>query len=252
MTANGLLILSYKQMTTNQVKVLNFSGAYIDAKYVENVENYPIDNRTIVVNPEETDAYLKEEKRSIIPSFSSTILKDTTIKQAKSLLLLEVVQTRNIGNIVFEEGWDLLGNFPDSDFPTNVQLWKSPQDEAGIIEVDPYFMARQSSTSKDKEKFSVKVNLWYAPSLTDCAIHNQHTFIEIHTQVFGQGRMQKFKDESVDSLYEDLVMTEGYTQIVPFCKVDADQKYTYPWHQYYSDTDCIWMAIEYHPLQKKS
>jgi hypothetical protein len=59
--------------------------------------------------------------------------------------------------------------------------------------------------------------------------------------------MQKFKVKSFDSLYEDLVMTEGYTQIVPFCTVRENQQYTYPWHQYYSDTDCIWMAIEYHP-----
>ncbi|MBO1350836.1 MAG: hypothetical protein EBE86_027245 [Hormoscilla sp. GUM202] len=238
-------------MSTNKVKVINFSGAYIDAKYVENVEKYPIERRTIVVNPEETDAYLNEANVSIIPSFSSTILEDTTIKKAKSLLLLEVVETKNIGNIVFEPGWDLLGNFPDTDFPKDVQLWKSPQDEAGIIEVDPYFMARQSSTPGHKEEFSVKVNLWYAPSHTDCAIHNQHDFLEIHTQVFGQGRMQKFKVKSFESLYEDLVMTEGYTQIVPFCQVHENQQYTYPWHQYYSDTDCIWMAIEYHPNKKK-
>ena len=234
-------------MSTNQVKVLNFSGAYIDAKYVENVKDFHIEKRTIVVNPEETDARLSETNPSIIPSFSSTILENVTIEKAKSLLLLQVVETKNIGNIVFESGWDLLGNFPDSGFPKNVQLWKSPQDEAGIIEVDPYFMARQSSTSKHKEKFSVKVNLWFAPSLTDCAIHNQHDFLEIHTQIFGQGRMQKFKVKSFDSLYEDLVMTEGYTQIVPFCTVHDNQQYTYPWHQYFSDTDCIWMAIEYHP-----
>lgn len=234
-------------MQINQIKHLSFSGDYIDAKYVENVENYYIHNRAIVVNPQESNAYLNETNVSIIPAFSSTILDDTIIKEARSLFLLEVVETRNIGKIVFETGWDLLGNFPGSDFPEDVPLWMSPQDEAGIIEVDPYFMVRQSSKPSHQEKFSVKVNLWYAPSHTDCAIHNQHDFLEIHTQVFGQGRMQKFKVKEFDSLYEDLVMTEGYTQIVPFYQVHENQQYTYPWHQYYSDTDCIWMAIEYHP-----
>ncbi|MDJ1185529.1 hypothetical protein [Roseofilum casamattae] len=232
-------------MTINKVKPLNFSSAYIDARYVENVENYHIPHRTIVVNPEETDAYLKEEHVSIIPAFSSTIVRKTTIEKAKSLLLLEVVDTHNIGKIVFEPGWDILGNIID--FPKDIPLWKSPQDEAGIIAVDPYFMARQSSQPDRQEQFSLKVNLWYAPSHTDCAIHNQHDFLELHTQVWGQGRMQKFKENNFDSLYEDLVMVEGYTQIVPFCKVGENQKYTYPWHQYYSDNDCIWMAIEYHP-----
>ena len=236
-------------MGTNIVKPLNFSGTYIDAKYVENVENYPINRRTIVVNPEESDAYLNETSRSIIPAFSSTILNDTIIKEAKSLLLLEVVETKNIGKIVFESGWDLLGNFPGVDFPKDVPLWKSPQDEAGILEVDPYFMARQSSQPDHQEKFSVKVNLWYAPSLTDCAIHNQHYFLEIHTQIFGRGSMQKFKENDFNTLYEDLLMIEGYTQIIPFGKVHKHQKYTYPWHQYYADTDCIWMAIEYHPIK---
>lgn len=87
-------------MTANQIKHLNFSGGYIDAKYVENVENYHIHNRTIVVNPQESDAYINETNLSIIPAFSSTILNDTVIKEAKSLLLLEVVETKNIGKIV--------------------------------------------------------------------------------------------------------------------------------------------------------
>ncbi|KST67876.1 hypothetical protein [Mastigocoleus testarum] len=235
-------------MKTNQVKQLNFSGAYIEAKYVENVENYYINNRTIAVNPQESDAYLKEANISIIPAFSSTILNDTVVKEAKSLLLLEVVETKNIGKIIFESQWDILGNL-DPGFPKDVPLYKSPQDEAGIIEIDPYFMTRQSSKPDWKEQFSLKVNLWYAPSLSDCAIHNQHDFIEIHTQIFGKGRMQKFKEDDFGTLYEDLFMSEGYTTVLPFCQVHKHQKYTYPWHQYYADTDCIWMAIEYHPIK---
>ena len=235
-------------MSQNQIKLLNFSGSYVDARYVSNVKDYPINSRTIVVNPEESDAYIGEESRSIIPSFSSTILNDTVIKEAKSLILLEVVETKNIGKIIFEKGWDILHGF-DPSFPADVPLYKSPQDETAVLKVDPYFMARQSSQPQHQEKFSVKVNLWYAPSYTDCAIHNQHDFMEIHTQLLGQGRMQKFKDDEFNDLYEDLIMTEGYTQIVPFCEVHPGQKYTYPWHQYYADTDCIWMAIEYHPVK---
>jgi hypothetical protein len=235
-------------MSHNQIKVLNFSGSYVNAKYVSNVDDYPIKSRTIVVNPEETDAYIGEENRSLIPSFSSTILNDTVIKEAESLILLEVLETKNIGKIIFEQGWSILHGF-DNTFPADVPLYKSPQDETAVLKVDPYFMARQSEKPKDQEPFSVKANLWYTPSYTDCAIHNQHDFIEIHTQVLGQGRMQKFKEDDFGTLYEDHLMTEGYTQIVPFCEVHKGQKYTYPWHQYYADTDCIWMVIEYHPLK---
>lgn len=236
-------------MAANQVKQLNFSGAYINAKYVENVENYRIKNRTIVVNPQASDAHLKESSYNIIPAFASTILQDTTIQKAESLLLLEVVKTNNIGKIIFERNWDLLGNLING-FPKDVPLWRSPQDEAGMIKLDPYFMTRQSSAPQKKESFSVKVNLWFAPSHSDCAIHNQHDFIEIHTQVFGQGRMQKFKSQDFATIYEDQLMSPGATTFVPFCQVQENKKYVYPWHQYYADTDCIWMAIEYHPQQK--
>lgn len=238
-------------MQVNQIKSINFSGEYIDGKYVENVQDLHIEKRTIVVNLEQTNAYLSETNPSIIPAFSSTILENATVEKAKSLLLIQVVERRNIGSIVFEEGWNLLGDI-DPGFPNTVPLWKSSQDDAGIIEVDPYYMAGQSSTPNPnhKEKFMVKVNLWFAPSFTDCAIHNMHDFIEIHTQIVGLGRMQKFKVKSFESLYEDILMAEGYTQIIPFCTVHENQKYTYPWHQYYSDTDCIWMANEYHPIKK--
>ena len=91
-------------MSHNQIKLLNFSGSYVDAKYVSNVKDYPINSRTIVVNPEQTDVHLGETNRSIIPAFSSTILNDTVIKEAASVILLEVVETKNIGKIIFEKG----------------------------------------------------------------------------------------------------------------------------------------------------
>ena len=238
-------------MQTNQIKQINFSGAYIDAKYVENVKNLHIEKRTIVVNLEQTNAYLSETNPGIIPAFSSTILENAIVETAKSLLLVQVVEKRNIGSIIFESGWNLLGDI-DPGFPNTVPLWKSSQDDAGIIEVDPYYMAGQSTTPNpnQNEEFMVKVNIWYAPSFTDCAIHNTHDFMEIHTQILGVGRMQKFKVKSFDSLYEDILMAEGYTQIIPFCTVHENLQSSYPWHQYYSDTDCIWMANEYHPIKK--
>lgn len=235
-------------MEANRVKQLNFSGAYIDAKYVENVREYPIQKRTIVINPQPLDAYLSEPLNDLIPPFSSTILNHTIIHKAESLLLLEVMESRNIGKIIFESNWDLLGNLIDG-FPKDLPLWRSPQDDAGVVELDPYLMTRQCNLSNQKEKFLIKVNLWFAPSHSDCAIHNQHDFIEIHTQIFGHGRMQKFKVKAFDSLYEDILMSPGNTTTTPFCQVQANQQYIYPWHQYYADTDCIWLAIEYHPDQ---
>ncbi|HEY5704500.1 MAG TPA: hypothetical protein VIS96_02885 [Terrimicrobiaceae bacterium] len=44
------------------------------------------------------------------------------------------------------------------------------------------------------------------------------------------------------------MMSAGYTTTVPFCEVKGPRTFVYLWHQYYADTDCIWMAVEYHPV----
>jgi hypothetical protein len=244
----------------NVEKQLNFSGSHIDAKYIVDVTNYYINNETIVVNPHIWDVSVGQPIRNIIPAFSSTILKDITIEKAQALILIEVKDTTNIGNIILEDGWVLLGDTMEDSpnggdtreiaYPKNTPLWKSPQDDAGIVEIDPYYMTRQVKTPSEKQSFVVKLNLWFAPSHTNCFIHNKHDFIEIHTEIFGTGRMQKFKAQDYGTLYEDILMSPGFTTAVPFCQVEENSKYIYPWHQYYADTDCIWMAIEYHPLAK--
>lgn len=251
-------------MTTsmqNKVRSLCFSGPHIEAKFVEEVRNYPVRERTIVVNPHISEVHAGEMPRTIIPPFSSTILQDTHIERAAALLLLEVKEPANIGNIILEPNWDLYGklisNTPapgsfsrDLPYPTNTPLWRSPQDSVSIIEFDPQVILRQTTTAKEFRKFLLKVNLWFAPAQTNCFIHNKHDFLEIHSQIYGQGRMQKFKAQDYATLYEDLLMNPGYTTSVPFCSIQANNQFLYPWHQYYADTDCIWLALEYHPVEK--
>ena len=60
--------------------------------------------------------------------------------------------------------------------------------------------------------------------------------------------MQKFNAQDHATLYHDEMMSPGYTTSVPFCRVTDPHTFVYPWHQYYADTDCIWMAVEYHPV----
>ena len=93
--------------------------------------------------------------------------------------------------------------------------------------------------------------MWVAPSQTHCFIHNKHDFIEIHSQIFGHGRMQKFKAQDYATLYEEIPMSPGYTTPLPFCHIKDNRTFVYPWHQYYTETDCIWLAIEYHPAGKQ-
>ena len=75
--------------------------------------------------------------------------------------------------------------------------------------------------------------------------------IVVHTQIYGTGRMQKFLSKDFNSIYEDVLMAPGFTHD-PFAGVKDNDDIFYGWHQYYSDSDCIWMAIEYHPAWKKT
>lgn len=246
--------------TKNAVRQLNFSGAHIEAQLVEGVKDYPIQGRTIVINPHIENVYVGEPPRKPIPPFSSTILKDTIVEQATSLVLLRVKDETNIGNIILESGWELYGEIvkktagknkgKELPFPLDTPLWRSPQDDAGFITFDPSYILDMSGSPQIQERFQIKVNLWFATDHTNCFIHNQHSFIEVHTQVYGQGRMQKFKAQDYQTLYEDQLMSPGYTTPVPFCRVGTDNSFVYPWHQYYADSDCIWLAIEYHPSRR--
>ncbi|MGO8899877.1 MAG: hypothetical protein ACLQU5_16225 [Isosphaeraceae bacterium] len=244
--------------TLNCVRELNFSGPHIGARFVSGVRDCYVGSRSVVVNPNRTDVVIDSPRVNVISPFSSVILRDVYIASAESIIVLELREMTNLGDIVFEPGWALYGTLipdapPDLDpaaplpFPRNTPLWRSPQDEIGYVTFDPGTLPGQKDSARRAATFLVKVNFWFAPANTNCFIHNQHAFIEIHSQITGYGRMQKFRTQDYSTLYHDELMSPGYTTAVPFCEVAGPGRYVYPWHQYYADGDCIWMAVEYHP-----
>ncbi|MDN3258966.1 hypothetical protein QWJ26_03925 [Streptomyces sp. CSDS2] len=58
--------------------------------------------------------------------------------------------------------------------------------------------------------------------------------------------MQKFHAQDAATRYQDLALEPGATH-APFCAHDGTGAWHYPWHRYWSDTDCVWLALEYHP-----
>jgi hypothetical protein len=85
----------------------------------------------------------------------------------------------------------------------------------------------------------IKVNFWYAGAGVDCGIHQIHDFYEYHTQLVGLGIMQKFREKSHESLWQEVILAPGITHDL-FC---TPQQH-YPWHQYKAITPCVWLAIE--------
>ena len=237
-------------MSKNTVEPIQFSKKYIKAFWLKDAENYYIENRTIVVNLGQEKAYISVSPEKYLLPRTSTILQEVSLKSGDSLLLIEIYDSINIGGIILDKAWYQLGELID--FPKDVPLWKSPQYDLGIVEFDPYFVTGLTDqlAQKNFKKYQVKVNLWFSPANTNAAIHNKHgvpEFLEVHTQIYGTGRMQKFHAKDFNTLYEDVLMSPGDTHI-PFASVDEQGQFVYPWHQYYADTDCIWMANEFHPI----
>ena len=153
------------------------------------------------------------------------------------------------------------------------------------LSFDPWKASNQQTPSgKGAVAFDIHSNLWWLPAMSDAAVHHCHyaNFMEVHTQLMGLGRMQKFTDSAVrnacpdsatfdmpvqmptpavgyygvpgtlsagggfPAMYEEYRLAPADTN-VPFAHVDDDGNFIYPWHQYYADTDCLWVVWEMVP-----
>lgn len=207
-------------MATSLRRTLGFSEPFVKVEYAQNVADLRIDGQTTVLNL--GDATIGVGSTSLKPLHSS-IYSSIGIPSAATLLLI----TTDAGVSVTEpfphaehifKHWTHVYDLLVLPHMKETQLWRSPQERVG----------------------DVAFNLWYAPAGTDCGIHNRHSFRELHTQLFGIGRMQKFHEDNQDTLYQDVFMAPGYTH-EPF----YNEECVYPWHRYYSDTDCLWLAVEF-------
>ncbi|WP_246691822.1 MULTISPECIES: hypothetical protein [unclassified Mesorhizobium] len=230
-------------MMKNQARDLSFADDFIFAMLVENVVEYDVED-AVVVNISASPMITGDEHPAVVPAWKSTQLKGGRIKSAERAALLRVKNAVNLGGCMFR-GWDWLGNRIKS-FPRDTPLFISPQDEIGTVTTDPYVFTNERRTAEAPQTFRLKLNLWWSPGDTDCFIHNEHRFLETHTQIHGSGRMQKFRERAASTIYEDVVMPVGYSHD-PFCRVTGENQWTYPWHRYYADTDSVWLAIELHP-----
>ncbi|MEV8319587.1 hypothetical protein AB0Q95_36065 [Streptomyces sp. NPDC059900] len=228
-------------LLANTETPLDFGTDLIEAAVVHRAENYRIDAPTIVVNPTTRPVTIGARPHKTIPAWSSTILRDTTVQDAEHVLTLRCDPDAVFAGLMHDPGWQRFGD---------LDLWKGPQHTLGTLDFDPAHALGERPEATAPETFRMTANLWFAPAATDCAIHNRHDFIEVHTQVHGHGRMQKFHHRDHATLYQDIRMSPGYTTPDPFCATADDGSFAYPWHQYYADTDCVWLALEFHATDR--
>lgn len=227
----------------NQLRPLAFADDFIHAELVENACDLQVAD-AVVVNLSPRPMLTGSDHPAVVPPWKSTWLKGGILKSAERTALIKVRKATNLGGCGLR-GWDWLGNRIKS-FPRDTPLYISPFDHVGQVTTDPFVFTNERSAPQSEQTFDMRLNLWWSPGDTDCYIHNEHPFLEVHTQIHGLGRMQKFTQRDETTLYEDVPMAVGYSHD-PFCRVTGPTAWTYPWHRYYADTDSVWLAIELHP-----
>jgi len=202
-------------------KIFNFSEYFLEAKYIENANNFSIEGKTIVINAGDVEIVIEGNP---LKPWNSSIYSSLLIPKVYKLICITLDTDFFLSNAypyakVLMDKWSHIYDILSLPHLKDTKLWRSEKECIANIEF----------------------NLWYAAAGTNCGIHNKHNFKELHTQIFGIGRMQKFYKNDYKSIYQDVFMSPGYTH-EPF----YNEEFIYPWHQYRADTDCIWLAIEFY------
>jgi hypothetical protein len=204
-----------------KLRNLGFSEPFLKVQYLEDVRDLRIEDKTILLNVDAKSEILIEEKP--LRPWSSSIFANASVQSARKLVRINVKP-------------DVLSLSPFKYAPEIKNKWSHIHDIVPLPHLKNTTLWRS-----DKEKINgIAFNLWFASAGTDCGIHNEHGFKELHTQAFGFGRMQKFHQNDRTALYQEVFMGPGYTH-EPF----YDEEGKYPWHQYHADTDCVWLVAEF-------
>lgn len=206
---------------------LNFSLDTLQAQELLIDNQIDIASPSLIINLSKEPIYLLIDN-SIINQFESRLLYNQTLlsRKAQACIIKLPNETKNwldtpqMIREEIQEKWQTAFNlYPHIGELKKLDMYKSPKDIINGFEL----------------------NLWFLKEKSLGRIHKEHSFTEVHLQVLGIGKMQKYLKQERSSLYETAFMTPGFTHY-PF----YDKHIQYPWHSYDAITNCIWMAIEKH------
>lgn len=201
---------------------LDFAAPFFNVEYVENEDSYFIKEKSLVFNfstEESENIYIKT-----IPVFplKGTIVQNVAVSQIKKALVIK--------------DYDKEAELP-SFWASMKSTWPSLYDVShferhkGI----PYYKSKQVTVS------GRRINFCCTDPMAPSGKHQTHVpdFDEVHAQILGFGKMQKFTENRDETFYQEVIMAPG---IVHDKFYDKDGNY--PWHQYHSITRCVYMPIE--------
>jgi len=202
------------------ITTLQFCEPFYTIKAVQDEKAYPVGHKSIVVNLSKNNIMVKNMP---IVYLKSSIVTNITITHLERAIIVEDYERNTDHAGLFEaikKMWPIMYDMSKLERHKGILLWRS---------------------TKEKIFGNTDVNLCYIAANISTGPHKTHTtnFTEVHTQLLGVGKMQKMKENDYGTLYQEVILAPGMTHD-PF----YDDDRVYPWHQYQSVTDCIYMPIE--------
>jgi hypothetical protein len=204
------------------VHQFQFPEPFFTIKAIKEEKQYAIDEKSIVVNLGGKSLWIKNRPLDFC---KSTIVRKVEIRDVRRAVVVEHYEKNGEGERfcdAIRSQWRLIYDISGQERHKGIGLWRSP-----------------------KERFDyIDLNLCFINAGVDTGLHKGHSpnFREVHTQLMGYGKMQKFEKNDLTTLYQEVILAPGNTH-EPF----FDRENVYPWHQYHSISDAVYMPIEVLP-----
>ncbi|MBC7003108.1 hypothetical protein BIZ37_11100 [Photobacterium sp. BZF1] len=204
------------------IQSLEFCAPFFKATLIENEALYRVSNNSILLNLSDTP--IKANTQSIA-FYESKIINNIELQNIERIVLIEGFDAHPNEAKLFEnikQTWALAYDVRGEERLKGVPFWMSPKDTLGNIKFSMYFAGR--------------VPLQVGLHQTHVGFNNLK---EIHTQIVGYGKMQQCFEKDIKTLYLEDTLAPGASH-----KPMYDESGSYPWHQYETITQGVFMAIE--------
>ncbi|NVP17861.1 hypothetical protein HUU51_04045 [Candidatus Gracilibacteria bacterium] len=186
------------------------------------------------------EGQVRDRVKGILNTFESSVYYGGEI-EATNNTLITIFDIKNKDIILNKI--DVNGNFGEYCRKNWTQL-RGLYDIEGFEKIDLY-RGNQIDYSFNGVKY--KFNLWFCGKEVDCLWHNQHSFIETHTNIAGDGYMQKSLDGTDNGLIETVGLLPGNSH--KKFNIDGENEENgnpkYPFHRWLGGSSGnIWLVIE--------
>ncbi len=162
-----------------------FPEPFFTIKAIHEEKQYTINEKSIVVNLGEKSLWIKNMP---LDFFKSTIVRKVKIRDVQRALVIEHYEKNSKEAGFLDEirkQWRLIYDMSGQERHKGIALWRSP-----------------------KEMFdNIDLNLCFINAGVDTGPHKEHNpdFREVHTQLMGYGKMQKFEENDLTTLYQEVI-----------------------------------------------